>query len=44
MPRPTLRGRINELVNLAQAEMPRVSEAAEKYPQTAAALGALQEA
>ena len=28
MPRPTLRGRINELVSLAQAEVPRVSEAA----------------
>ena len=28
MPRPTLCGRISELVNLAQAEVPRVSEAA----------------
>ena len=44
MPRPTLRGRISELVNLVQAEMPLGSEAAGIYPQTAAALGALKEA
>jgi hypothetical protein len=44
MPRPAFRGRISERVSLVQAEMPRVPEAAEKYPQTAAALGALQAA
>ena len=44
MPCPTLRGRISELWNLVQAEMPLGSEAAGKYTQTAAALGALKDA
>ena len=44
MPRSRFRGHINELVNLVQAELPSGSEAAGKYPQTAAALGALKEA
>ena len=44
VPRSRFRGHINELVNLAQAELPIGSEAAGKYPQTAAALGALKEA
>ena len=44
MPRSTFRGHINELVNLVQAELPSGSETAGKYPQTAAALGALKEA
>ena len=43
-PRSTLRGRIGELLNLVQAELPLGSEAAGTYPQPAAALGALREA
>ena len=44
MPRSAFRGRIGELVNLVQAELPFGSKAAETYPQTTATIGALREA
>ena len=44
MPRSKVRGRIGELVDLVQAELPHGSDAAETYPQTTAAIGALKEA
>ena len=44
MPRSTFRGRIGELLNLVQAELPLGSDAAETYPQTTTAIFALREA